>query len=323
MKRRVLSWILVACLACGMTACGESATKSADSEKKTSTESTKKSDKKATSKVATVTIEGNKYDLSGDFQEVVGDIIKDGCVVMHMLGSPSGVTLYDEDGKFYKAEEFDKEAPRIQAINRRTEPAPALEELEDELGKLVYKQYWITGKLSEFEAELGISHETTNSDMDDLDMFGDLSPALERSSDGYVAVFVDGEAVDFDEYEDLYEQWEEALDAGGFVEARDELLPDFHYARLGNMFLTADYAKLGKDSRQIEESISRMGMDMEEEMLFGFAMQDAGKKLEEGKAKSVITIKVEITKDEDDVRMQYTEYYFDKDWDDKKFTNDK
>ena len=318
--------MLAVCLVCGMTACGEPSTKSdTKSTKKTTTESTdksdkkkdKKSDKKATSKVATVTIEGNKYDLSEDFQEVVGDMAKDGFVVVNMW---NGAMLFDEDGKSFTAESYDKDAPRIQAINRRTDSVPALMELEDELGKLVYKQYWITSELSEFEAELGFSGETKNSDMDDLEIFEELSPVLEMSSDGYVAVFVDGEAVDFDEYEDLYEEWEEELDASGHVSAKEKFLPDLHYAQLGSRFLVMPVMKMGEDSKQIKDSLSRKGMDLEEEMLYAFAMQDACKKLEEGKAKSVITIKVEITDDEDYVRMQYTEYYFDKDWDDKKFS---
>lgn len=297
MKRKLLSLLLATSMVCSITACGGTGPKA-----------------------ASVTIEDKKYDLSDDFQEVVGAMASDGINVTYML---SGIDrmIYDEDGMLTAAEDFDNDDPNLYAIERQVTSHPVFLELEDEVGTLVYKQFFLVGENIDFESKLGISNDTTKSDMKSLDIFEDASPVRNMSSKGYVAVFVDGKAVNYADYEDSLDEWKDDCDDDGFKKSCEKNLDSVHYAALGNRMLLADFVKMAKNYDEVEESLKAVKVSAEEEMLLALVMQDAGKKLEEGDAESVIVIKVEIAdKDDDkDTIMEYTEYYFDEDWDKDKF----
>lgn len=297
MKRKLLSMLLAVSLVCGVTACGG-----------------------AGSKAATVTFEDNTYDLSGDFQEVVGEMVANGSNVVYLF---SGIDymLYDEDGKLVKAEDMDIEEPILYAIERHVTGSPKLLELEDEVGTLVYKQYLFMGDNIDFESKLGISNDTSKSDMKELDMFVDSTYIRFKNSNGYVAVFVDGELVNFDDYEEALEEWIDDCDDDGFAKSCEKNLDSEHYAKIGNRMLAADFVRVAQDFDEVEEFMKSVNVSAEDEMLLALVMQDAFEKLEDGDAKSVVTIKVEIAdKDDDkDAIMEYTEYYFTDDWDQEKF----
>lgn len=297
MKRKLLSILLVVSMVCSVTACGG-----------------------AGSKAATFTIEDNTYNLSGDFQEVVGTMASDGINVVYML---SGIDrmIYDEDGMLVAAEDFDNDDPNLYAIERHVTSSPIFLEMEDEVGTFVYKQYILMGENVDFSSKLGIDNDTSKSDMKDLDVFEDSTPVRNLNSKGYVAVFVDGEAVDFADYEEALEDWKDDCDEDGFAKACEKNLDNAHYATLGNRMLAADFVKFAKDFDELKEYMNGVNISAEDEMILALVMQDACEKLEEGEAESVVVVKVEIAdKDDDrDTIMEYTEYYFAEDWDQEKF----
>ncbi len=297
MKRKLLSVILAVSMVCGLTACGG-----------------------AGSKASAIIIEDNTYDLSGDFQEVVGTMASDGINVVYML---SGIDrmIYDEDGMLVKAEDFDKDAPNLIAIERPVTSSAVFLKMEEEVGTFVYKQYILMGDDIDFESKLGITNDTSKSDMKDMDMFVGASPVRYMKNNGYVAVFVDGEAVDFADYEEALNDWKDDCDDDGFAKSCEKNLDFEHYAALGNRMLSADFVKFSKNFDELEDNLKNVNISAEDEMMLALVMQDACEKLEEGDAESVVVIKVEIADKDDDMDtiMEYTEYYFDEDWDQDKF----
>ncbi len=297
MKRKLLSVVLAGCMVLGLVSCGSQG-----------------------EKAVTVVLEGNTYDMSEDFQEVVGTMASDGINVIYLY---SGIDrmIYDEDGMLVMAEDFDNDDPNLYAIERYVTSSPVFLELEEEVGTFVYKQYIFMGDNIDFESKLGITNDTSKSDMKDMDMFVGASPVRYMKSNGYVAVFVDGEAVDFADYEEALNDWKDDCDDDGFAKSCEKNLDFEHYAALGNRMLSADFVKFSNNFEELEDNLKSVNISAEDEMMLALVMQDACEKLEEGDAESVVVIKVEIAdKDDDtDTIMEYTEYYFDEDWDQEKF----
>ena len=91
MKKKIYSMLLMISMVCGLCACGASAGE----------------------KAATFIIEDETYNLSGDFQEVVGSMVENDLQVRSLYDSMYK-TIYDEDGKF-SDEEVDMGKPSIYA----------------------------------------------------------------------------------------------------------------------------------------------------------------------------------------------------------------
>lgn len=294
MRKKLFSIFLAVFLVCGMSAC-----ESADS------------------KISTVTIEENDYDLSGDFLEVVESMTENDISVS--LFSKDRLMfgyVFNEDGNVIKVNEYDSDNPIIKATERAvmSHSEGEFAELEEEIGKFVYKQFLFESYNAEFESKLGFSYESGKSDIKELDIFESGTPVMNREYDGFVAVFVDNEAVDFADYQEDFEDWKDTCNDDGVAEAMEECFDNLHYATLAGSILKADFMRSYYNYDEVKDMMKDRGCSIKDEILLAFVMQDACEKLEEGDAESVVTIKVDIS-DDDDVIMEYTEYYFDEDWD--------
>ena len=78
MRKKILVVAVLFGMALSLTACGE------------------KGIQRKNDKIATVTIDGDKYVLTGDFQEVVGSMVENGTDVRH----ERTYEIYDEAGKY-------------------------------------------------------------------------------------------------------------------------------------------------------------------------------------------------------------------------------
>ncbi len=292
MKKKLLSVLLMTCMVLGLTACGG-----------------------VGEKAPIVTIEGNKYNLSEDFQEVVGSMVADDLVVSNM-----GILMYvyDEDGKLLEVVEKDEDAtPNIVAMENRVGADEAFDELEEELGDFVRKFYFISGREVDFESGLKISEDSKKKDVKEIKGLTKLSPS-KYNSDSYGAIFVDDELIKIEDFEDAFEEWKEICDEEGFMAACEEVIPNMHYAAFESKMLMADYLKFNKDYESTKLAAESAGVELKEDIMLALAMQDACMKLEEGDAESVSIIRFNLN--DDNVYMEYTEYYFVEDWDSSKFS---
>lgn len=289
MKRKVLSVIMMLSMVVGLTACGAK-------------------------NPASITIEGNSYDLSGDFQEVVGAMAADGLQVANYYMNLNNTYVFDEDGKMYLDKDFDKEEPYLLALERYVNTVPQ----NDDLGPFIHKMYMLDTN-AEFESKLGFNSESEAEELEELNGFIKCTPIRNMKSDAYVALYVDGKRINLREYEESVEEWKDEFDGKRtFKEVTDEFIPDFYYPQTVCRLFVFDFVAFSRDFDELEERVKKNGISLEEEMMLAFAMQEACEQLEEGEAESVVVVKVEVTED-DDVLMEYNEFYFDDDWDPNKF----
>ena len=189
MKKRLLSMITVLGMVCGLCACGN-----------------------AGKKAATVTIEGETYDLSGDFQEVVISMVQNGLDV----GERMRYNAYDEEGM------FDEDGVQRDVDYLWADERVYASDWND--GTLLYSIFCIEGDKFDFESQMGISSDSRKKEVRELegfvisDMYNSLGGVI-MGKEHRDALFVNGDMVDLSEYEDDYEEWveyvkEEGLYAG-------------------------------------------------------------------------------------------------------------
>lgn len=289
MKKKILSVVLTFGMMIGMVGCGSK-------------------------NPAGITIEGKNYDLSGDFQEVVGSMVEEDLQVAYYMFSLNDTYVFDEDGKRYLADEFDKNEPFILAMERNENTVPE----NDELGTFVHKIYMLDANV-EFESKLGFGSEDDGEEIEELKGFMKTTPIKMMKSDAYVALYVDGEMVDFEKYEESFEEWKDSFDGtNSYRDALTEFFPQSYYPKLVCRMFAADYLSMSREYDEIMERAKDMGFKVKEDIILAFAMQDACEQLEEGEAQSVVVVKVEVSEDDGNL-MEYNEFYFDEDWDPEKY----
>lgn len=158
-----------------------------------------------------ITVEGHKYDLSKDFQKVVGKMVEDDIEI----GRPSGgYQLYDEEGKYIKGSGGLVNAGDIFAEERdrtgRFHPDIA-EDMIDEHGNLISKVFYLYDmEDNEIISDFGIaSAEDAEKKLDTKTFIETDSPLQTMGDYAYTAVFVNGKPLDFSDYEEQLEELKE------------------------------------------------------------------------------------------------------------------
>jgi len=268
---------------CGLCACGASAGE----------------------KAATFIIEDETYNLSGDFQEVVGSMVENDLQVRSLYDSMYR-TIYDEDGKF-SDEEVDMGKPSIYAAENSV--------LADE--SIIQKMYMID-MAADYESKLGFDSDSEKKEIKELDGFMKCTAVRVIDNDTYVAMFVDDKQVDFSKYEEAYEEWLEIFKEDGYSEAYDEFFSEENYPKLACRMFYSDFLKVMNDYDEFEMWLENTGIVLEGEMILALAMQEACELLVDEEAERIIVVRVEINK-EDGTTMQYDEFYIDENWEYEKF----
>ncbi len=290
MKKKLLSVAIAFSMVCGLCACGGNSGE----------------------KAAIIIIEDETYNLSGDFQDVVGSMVENDLQVMSTLSNGFDAHCYDDEGKIYKNENFDREEPFIYAIEKCVVPQE-----DDELGFFVQKMFWIDTNAG-FESKLGFDSDSEKKDIKEVDGFMKCTPIRNMKNDAYVAMFVNGKAVDFSEYEEAFEEWKDILDEDGYTEAYEEFFDEKNYPKTVCRIFSTDMARMCNTYDELETRMENYGIVLKEEMLLAFSMQEACELLEDEDIENVVVIRVELDED-DGAIMEYDEFYYDKDWDDDKF----
>ncbi|MBR6666151.1 MAG: hypothetical protein IKL22_10615 [Lachnospiraceae bacterium] len=267
-----------------------------------------------------ITVEGQKYDLSEDFQKVVGKMVEDDIKVSRASGS---YQLYDEDGKYINGSRGFTDGADIFAEERdrtgRFYPDTA-EEIKDDHGNLISKVFYLYDmEDNEIISDFGIATADDIEDKLDTKTFIETdSPIQTRGDYAYTAVFVNGKPLDFSAYEEQLEEFKEyeyspEHNVGGIVL---KFAP--HYQAFSTRFYS-DIYKTHQTYEQLEVSFERHSNSLDEELLILFALEDAYQQLEEEETESFMIISFGVEEDDEIVNMCYEEFYFDDDWDPKKF----
>lgn len=267
-----------------------------------------------------ITVEGHKYDLSEDFQKVVGKMAEDGVKVSRASGT---YQFYDEDGKYINGSSGLMEGADIFAEERdrtgRFYPDTA-EEIKDDHGNLISKVFYLYDmEDKEIISDFGIATADDIEDKLDTKTFIETdSPLQTRGDYAYTAVFVNGKPLDFSDYEEQLEELKEyeyspEQNVGGIVL---KFAP--HYPAFTTRFYS-DFYKTCHTYEQLEATSKEDYHSLDEDLLILFALEDAYQQLEDEKIESFMVISFGVEEDDEIANMYYEEFYFDNDWDPKKF----
>lgn len=288
MKKRVLALLMTICMAAGLSACEEKGHKFAE-----------------------ITIEGEKYNLSKDFEEVVKGLVKNDVQVISYVNSsllePNG---YNEECKLEKAEEYeDTYLYADYAPVTRFYFEPNGKDVDD----LVIKVFELWDGVVEYETASGIAWDSDEDDLEELKGYVKMDTVFHKIQTTYGALYVDGKIVDLSRYEDEFEEWKDFVNENGFYEAMEEYLPNQQYYNLSSS-IWAEQFKTSRSYKELKEACDNFKLPLKNVMLTNFAMRDAGEKLEDGEIESYALIRYEVSGD-GEICMQYLEYSIDEDWD--------
>lgn len=285
MKRSILSMIIILGIMCGLCACGN-----------------------AGKKAATVTIEGEIYDLSGDFQEVVASMVQNGLDV----GEGVRLNVYDEAGKFDE-DGIQRDIDYIWADER-------VYASEWNGGTLLYSVFCIEGNKFDFESKMGISSGSRKKEVRELEGFVSAHiGGVSAGNDHRDALFVNGDMVDLSDYDDDYEEWVEYVKENGIYAGVNDpyMLGDgFH-------FIIYLYERCGITDIDafIEKYDATFNESFKDTVVLQLALNDAITGMENGEVDSCSILSFGLTSDEKDIIMRYINFYFDADYDDMKYWN--
>ena len=283
MRIKILTFTLLFGMALSLTACGE------------------KSIQRKNDKIATVTIDGDQYVLTGDFQEVVGSMVENGLNVYERRTFKS----FDEDGMFSDAR-VEKDINYIGASEN-----VYYEEWKE--GSLVQSEFWILGSQFDFESNWGITSDSDEKELKELEGFI-KADAYKAGGENCVALFVDGEIVDFSEYSDDYKEWFKLIKEEGIYAGMNEPY------RMGDTFyqILHYYHQFGiEDIDEFVEKYEKSGYSFEKTVTLQLAIDDTIQKMEEGEATTCSIVSFGLV--HEDMAMQYVNFYYDADYDELKF----
>ena len=280
MRKKLISLVLAVSMVLGLTACGGNSP-------------------------CTITIEGKKYDLSDDFQDVVSEMVKNDISVVAMMR----MMAYDEDGKFVQMDMNDIGAIRCYAEERPVVPMPD--------NHIIVARYEIgTGEI-DFKTAQGITDNSSSRTIRGLDGYVPQMGLYIKDDETYAAMYIDGKIVDLQDYEDVFEDWVEEAEDSGIAVAIKEYLPNSFYFPASSRFLSNNALWQWDVDKLFEEK----SYYIKEDLLIAFAAQEAGEMLEDGKIESYDIILYEDRKG-DEMIVSYYHYFYDEDWDMEKFRAD-
>ncbi len=291
MRRKNLTVALLFGMALLLTACGE------------------KGIQRKNDRIATVTIDGDKYVLTGDFQEVVGSMVENGTDVRN----ERTYDIYDEEGK-YSDEIIEKDNHYVLA----TELEYQQDWSED---TLLYSDFVIRGNQFDFESKCGITSDSDKSDLKELEGFMKTDAyANSFGNDNRLALYINGKIVDLSEYDDEYKEWIELAKKEGITTGLSAS------SQLGRTFYLTLRNHANPENPDIDnfiEEYDKSEYSFEKTVTLQLAVEDALQKLAEGEISTCSIVSFGTTNNEKDIFMRYVNFYYEADYDVLKFWNRK
>lgn len=279
--KKIFIVVLFLCMVLGLCSCSEKNTQ----------------DKK--NEIAMIKIEGEKYDLNGEFQQVIGAMIENG---LHVIDGYDFKNDYDKEGEYIKCEHED--------ISDHIVAQKEVTELKAENGSLLYNTFSIRGNNLAFETEIGITSESDEDDIMNLEGFIKSSITLKSVKHSYLGIYVDGELIDFAEYEDDYAEWVNLVEKEGYMAGKemiaqmDPFRPGYHGGLIQNLELNET-----KDITVLENEHEQKRIPLKETILYRFAVRDLGLKLKAGDITSYIIVEIEYT-EKNNVNIIYSKFMY-------------
>ena len=250
-----------------------------------------------------VKIDDISYDLSGDFQDVIGEMVENDLLVKDYRS----MQPYDKKGR-YRALKDGESKLDMGACLATQKPvflhAPGIIES-------IY--YFI----NDYETVCGINDNSKGEEINSNDEFVKYRGMRKVNTEAYVAMYIDNKAVDINEYRDelrLILRDFDVEDASDLVRMQElyfddsESIPAFINFQSLILFLSEeDYLK--------ENNGQNMYADIS--LSIALAANDAGEKLRDGDIDSYSIIYHEIN--EEYTATEYWVYTYDEDWDVEKF----
>lgn len=317
MKKKIISLILAVCMTLGLAACNNAPVNGAGNEAGKDEEgkegdagmglnfdlfSGADTDTNATSEIMTVTINGEKYDLSDEFQKVVGEMVKNGLQPIE----PSQMIEYDENGKYLKVYKLSDYTDSITVIFARES---SIISFNPEICPIIVDEYLFYEKYNcTFKTADGITQDSDEDDLKELEGYVPYRGIRGVRGEACIALYVDGKIVDLEEYRDEYEAWLKDAEEEGTASASKNRLDAKYYPLYSRM---QEICSLDSIERCIELPY------LEEEMLLTFAMQEACEKLEAKEIESFDI--VHYSYEPEGMAVQFYHYYYDENWNSSKF----
>lgn len=317
MKRKIIALVMAICVAVGAAGCGDAAEnggsirndRNAEDDGRIENggsagngESTENGGSKG-SGISIITIDGEKYDLSGDFQKVVSKLVKNG---LHPI-EEARYYEYDEDGRYLKVwKPSDFTDSTVLVFARES----SIITFNPEICPIIVDEYLFFEKYNcTFKTADGITQDSDEDDLKELEGYVPYRGIRDIDSEACIALYVDGKIVDLEEYRDEYEAWLKDAEEEGPKSASGKRLDAKYYPWGSRMQEICLFDSI--------ESCRERVFDLEEEILLAFAVQEACEKLEAKKIKSFDI--VHYGYEPEGMAVQFYHYYYDENWDSSKF----
>ncbi|MBO5082259.1 MAG: hypothetical protein J6C06_06605 [Lachnospiraceae bacterium] len=239
-----------------------------------------------------ITINGEQYDISHKFDQVAKSMRDNGIELYWQKGTTIGT--YDENIQILGEDiymdantnnmDIDVDSDNtINAIKYFSET-----NLESNYNLSVYCScYNFNSDKINFETHQGI---TEYSDINDLRNLNNKAVNID-TPESFVcdALCVNGKIISLDDYNLQYEQWIEDLNTYSLTDAVKKHFPNYNYQLLA-WILDVDWFEIS-DAAEFKKATEMMGGDYKQQILFAFALQDMGAKLENGEIDNFIIIR--------------------------------
>lgn len=254
--------------------------------------------------VHSVKLDGKTYDLTGDFQEVVGDMVESDVFVADMQTLRS----YDENGCFSKG--------KGSVLTQNTESLPvclATQRPNNQINtEIIQNVYYFR---NEYETAHGIKEDSKKKDIKALDGFVKYRGARQLNSDAYIGMYIDNKPVNLDNYED---ECDDILDV---LEENPSKIQDIREEYFSDVQAIPSVCALFQSPDVIPYSnindIQMRNQYLAIDIMIALASQDAAEALRDGEIDSYSLVWYSI--ENESVETYYYIYTYDDDWDNQKF----
>lgn len=260
-----------------------------------------------------VTLNEETYDLSKDFHDVIGDMVKNEIGVFDMQTgrnfSEAGYLETDKD-KVIRISDKDATAKLKGSVFATNSSHQWPEGIYDQIDGFIYYNYYeFKSKLTLFQNDDGIAYSSAIEDLEKLSNYIPYHGAVNISCPGFAAVYFDDTTVDLSKYNQDIDDFKKELEENKSLELDD---PNKQWYKYGiNLFITAeDYNSLDRYDSELVAS----------EIAITNALQDGVSKLKNGEIKNLYAVLYTFEGDFTDLDVfVYTDQYIylNKDLEDK------
>ena len=250
-----------------------------------------------------VKIDDISYDLSGDFQDVIGEMVENDLLVKDYRS----MQPYDKKGR-YRALKDGESKLDIESCLATQSPL-----FMHDPG-IIESVYYFR---NDYETVSGINDNSKGEDINSNDDFVKYRGIIRVNNEAYIAMYIDNKAVDINEYRDELRLILRDFDVKDPTDV--ERMSELYFSDVESLPRILSFGdilfRLSKDDFLKENNGKNMYVDIS--LSIALAANDAAEKLRDGDIDSYSIIYHEIN--EKYTATEYRVYTYDEDWDVEKF----